>query len=110
MANSQFSARRLILAGGFAVAVAAAPAVAAFAVPAAPAVPLANCPAGEELDSFTNICISHTVPSSPAVKASPGGLPTVLGVPCTSPGRCIGLEREAEAMAPRTPPTSTIGP
>ena len=42
MATFQLSARRLILAGGFAVAVAAAPAIAVFAVPATDAAPMAQ--------------------------------------------------------------------
>ena len=83
MATLELSARRLILAGGFAVAVAAAPAVAVFTVPSA-SVPLAQCPAGEEEDLYTGVCLPHTVPNSP-LSSIPGNpdLPAVDGIPCT---------------------------
>lgn len=110
MANPVLSApRRFILAGGFALAVAAAPAVAAIAgVDAFPANPLA-CPGGEEEDQFTGICIPHTVPNSP-FSSIPGNpdLPAVDGIPCTgaNSGQCIGLAENAPAYVP---PTSSIG-
>jgi len=111
MATLQLSARRLILAGGFAVAVAAAPAVAAFAVPGStPAQPLAQCPAGEEEDLYTGICLPHTVPNSP-LSSIPGNpdLPAVDGVPCTgrNTGECIGLAESQEGSA-FVPPQSSI--
>ena len=50
-------AHRLLIAGGFAVAVSAAPLVAALAAPAGPAAPaLAQCPATEVLDPNTGAC------------------------------------------------------
>jgi hypothetical protein len=112
MATLELSARRLILAGGFAVAVAAAPAVAVFTVPSASA-PLAQCPGGEEEDIFTGICVPHTVPNAGAVYSSiPGNpdLPAVGGIPCTghNTGQCIGLAEEAEAMGPAPVPRSTV--
>src|SRR3979411_226542 len=82
MATLELS-KRLILAGGFPVAVAIAPALAALSVPHA--VPLAQCPAGEEEDQFTGICIPHTVPNSGSAFSSiPGNpdIPEVDGVPC----------------------------
>jgi hypothetical protein len=111
MATLELS-KRLILAGGFAVAVAIAPAIAVFAVPSA-SVPLAQCPAGEEEDQFTGTCIPHTVPNSGAVFSSiPGNpdLPAVGGIPCTghNSGQCIGLAEESEAMGPQPVPRSTV--
>jgi hypothetical protein len=112
MATFQFPARRLILAGGFAVAVAAAPAIAVFAVPtAATSVPLAQCPGGEEHDLYTDICIPHLVPNSGAVYqpiASNPDLASVDGIPCTghNTGQCIGLSENA---APVVVPHSTVG-
>jgi hypothetical protein len=121
MATFQFSARRLLLAGGFAVAVAAAPAIAVFAVPAPDAAPLAQCPAGEEADQFTGVCVPHTVPNSgtspfqsipgnpsvPAVTLPGGG----GSIPCTghNSGQCIGLAEEAQAAGPQPVPQSTVG-
>ena len=104
--------KRLILACGFAVAVAAAPAIAVFAVPSASA-SLAQCPGGEEEDQFTGACVPHTVPNSGATFSSiPGNpsLPAVDGIPCTghNSGECIGLAEESEAMGPQPVPRSTV--
>ncbi|TQR87308.1 intersectin-EH binding protein Ibp1 [Mycobacterium hodleri] len=118
MPHLEFSARRVILAGGFALAFAAAPAVAAFAVPvAANAAPAASCPAGEEEDMYTGSCLPHTVPNSPTnngypaspIEQSPGGLPSVDGIPCTgaNTGQCIGLQENAPKFV--QPPTSVNG-
>ena len=100
--------KRLILAGGFAVAVAAAPAIAVFAVPSAS--PLA-CPGGEEEDQFTGVCVPHTVPNS-SFSTIPGNpeLPAVDGVPCTghNSGECIGLAEESQAEGPMPVPRSTV--
>jgi len=109
MATLETSARRLILAGGFAVAIAAAPAVAAFAVPSTPAPSVAACPSGESEDTFTGDCTPELVPNSPEFgSTSPGGLPEVDGVPCTggNSGQCIGLAEDAPQYVP---PTSSVG-
>jgi hypothetical protein len=110
MATLELSVRRLILAGGFAVAVAAAPAIAVVTLPSA-SVPLAQCPSGEEEDTFTGICVPHTVPNSP-LSSIPGNpdLPSVDGIPCTghNSGQCIGLSEESEAMGPQPVPQSTV--
>ena len=111
MATLELS-KRLILAGGFAVAVAIAPAVGVFAVPSA-STPLAQCPAGEEEDQFTGVCIPHTVPNSGSTFSSiPGNpdLPAVDGIPCTghNSGQCIGLAEESQAMGPQPVPQSTV--
>lgn len=109
MATLQLSARRLILAGGFAVALAAAPAIAVFAVPASsPAAPIA-CPTGEEEDLFTGICVPHTVPNSGfTTPLGNPNIPEIDGVPCTgnNTGKCIGL---AESQGPAfVPPQSSV--
>jgi len=119
MATLELSARRLILAGGFAIAVAAAPAIAVFATPSA-SVPLAQCPAGEEEDNFTGICVPHTVPNSGPIFSSIPGNPSLPAVnlpggggsiPCTghNSGQCIGLAEEAQAAGPQAVPESTVG-
>jgi hypothetical protein len=112
MATLELSVRRLILAAGFAVAVAAAPVIAVVTVPSASA-PLAQCPGGEEEDVYTGVCLPHTVPNSGASFSSiPGNpsLPAVDGIPCTgrNSGECIGLEEESEAMGPQPVPRSTV--
>ncbi|MCP9271371.1 intersectin-EH binding protein Ibp1 [Mycolicibacterium arenosum] len=106
MAISDFSARRLVLAGGFALALAAAPAVAAFTAPApAPGVVAEGCSGGEEADTFTGNCIPHTVPSSP-FSSIPGNpdIPAIDGIPCTgaNSGQCIGLAEDAPQYVPPT--------
>jgi hypothetical protein len=118
MATLELS-KRLILAGGFAVAVAAAPAIAVFAVPS-DSVPLAQCPAGEEEDQFTGVCIPHTVPNAGSTFSSIPGNPSLPAVnlpggggsiPCTghNSGQCIGLAEESQAMGPQAVPESTVG-
>lgn len=88
---------------------AAAPAVAAFtiAIPTASAV---TCPAGESEDIFTGECLPEMVPNSPEVQSSPGGLPSVGGIPCTgaNTGQCIGLSEEEQAAGPQPVPHSTV--
>jgi hypothetical protein len=106
MATLQIPARRLIIAGGFAVAIAAAPAVAAFTVPSiAPAV--GACSGGETEDVYTTACTPDMVPNSP-IQATTGGLPQVDGIPCTggNSGQCIGLSEDAPQYVA---PNSTVG-
>jgi hypothetical protein len=98
---------RLLLAGGFAVAVAAAPAVAVFVVPtSAPSV--TACAGGESEDQFTGMCAPDLVPNSP--ETSPGGLPEVDNIPCTggNSGQCIGLSEEEQAAGPIAVPHSSV--
>jgi hypothetical protein len=102
---------RLILAGGFAVAVAVAPAVALFAGPVNSAPTIAACPGGESEDAFTGECTPDLVPNSPeAGQTSPGGLPEVDNIPCTghNSGQCIGLSEEGQAQGPMPVPHSTV--
>ncbi|MEN4477315.1 intersectin-EH binding protein Ibp1 [Mycolicibacterium cosmeticum] len=111
MATFAFPARRLILAGGFAAAVVAAPALAALTLeaPAGPA--LAACPTGESEDTFTGSCTPELVPNSPEFgNTSPGGLPSIDGVPCTggNSGQCIGLsEDQPQFVEPHTSVSSS---
>jgi hypothetical protein len=111
MATFRTSVRRLILAGGFAVAVAAAPAIAAFTTPSTgPAAHFAACPLGEEADTFTGVCLPHLVPNSPEISTPLGNpnIPEIDGIPCTgrNSGECIGLQEDAPAYVP---PTSSVG-
>lgn len=111
MATLQISARRLILASGFAVAIAAAPAVAAFTVPSV-APSFGACPGGETEDVYTNACTPDMVPNSPELQeTSSGGLPEVDNIPCTggNSGQCIGLAEEQESQGPQAVPDSTVG-
>ena len=107
MPSLQISARRLALAGGFAVAIAAAPAVAAFTMPAT-APSFGACPNGESEDVFTGTCTPEMVPNSPALPEPSGSLPSVDGIPCTggNSGQCIGLSEDAPQY---TAPESTVG-
>ena len=90
MTTFQTRAQRLILAGGFAVAIAAAPAIALFVVPttSTPA-PVAECPMGEMQDPATGMCMP-----APAQ----GSVPEIQGIPCTghNTGECIGLGEEQQ--------------
>jgi hypothetical protein len=82
--------RRLILAGGFAAAIAAAPAIAVFAVPttSTPA-PVAECAMGEVQDPATGMCMPAPAQDS---------VPEIQGIPCTgaNTGECIGLREEQQ--------------
>jgi hypothetical protein len=114
MATLHLPTRRLILAGGFAVAIAAAPAVAIFAVPTSgsTAPTVSACAGGETEDQFTNVCVPDLVPNSPSFSStSPvGGLPEENGIPCTgaNSGQCIGLAEEQQAEAPLVTPHSEV--
>jgi hypothetical protein len=110
MATMKLPARRLILAGGFAVAIAATPAVAVVALPThSPTI--AACPGGESEDTFTGECVPDLVPNSPeAGETSPGGLPEINNIPCTgaNSGQCIGLGEEQQAQGPMPVPHSSV--
>jgi hypothetical protein len=96
MATLKLSARRLILAGGFGLAIAVAPAVAVVAAPPA----IAACPGGESEDTFTAVCVPDLVPNSPEID----------NIPCTgaNSGECIGLSEEQQAQGPMPVPHSTV--
>jgi hypothetical protein len=111
MATLKLPARRLILAGGFAVAIAAAPAVAVVAVPTNSAPTIAACSGGESEDTFTGVCVPDLVPNSPEVGVtSAGGLSEIDNIPCTgaNTGECIGLSEEQQAQGPMPVPRSTV--
>jgi len=109
MATFSTLTSRLLAAGGFAVAVAAAPVVVALSAPAAPHSPtLAECPMTETLDPASGACkpIQDVAPPTqnpinpegaalmPGSITSGGQLPSVDGIPCTggNTGQCLGLE------------------
>ena len=115
MATLTTLTNRLLVAGGFAVAIAAAPVVVALSTPAAPSSPaLADCPATELADPATGACqpISDVAPPTQnpinpegapleagaitegTGSGSVGQLPEVAGIPCTGAnvGQCIGLQ------------------
>ena len=121
MATLKLPARRLILAGGFAVAIAAAAAVVAVPNNSAPTI-AAACATGESEDTFTGTCVPDLVPNGPHVQTSQagqtspgglpsaGGLPSVDGIPCTggNSGECIGLSEEQQAEGPAAVPHSSV--
>ncbi len=116
MTSYPLSARRLILAGGFALAVAIAPAAGILAQPtsATDSQPLAACDTGEEEDVFTTSCTPFLVPNSPegfTTTAANPDIPEIDGIPCTggrSSGACIGLAEDQAAAGPQPIPRSTI--
>ncbi len=112
-------ARRLLIAGGFAVAVSAAPLFGALGTPAGPPAPaLAQCPPNEVLDPNSGACkpISDVAPQTtspiePGITdlqpgaltesgaGNVGQLPEVNGVPCNgdNTGLCMGLQQNNPA-------------
>jgi hypothetical protein len=115
MATLTTLTNRLLVAGGFAVAIAAAPVMVALSTPAAPSSPaLAECPSTEVADPVTGACqpISDVAPPTTnpvnpeGAALAPGALtegtgsgnvgqlPEVAGIPCTGGniGQCIGLQ------------------
>ena len=120
MATLTALTNRLLVAGGFAVAIAAAPVVVALSTPAGPAShAVAECPSTEIMNPATGACqpIQDVAPptKSPinpenAVLApgeitqgtgsgEVGQLPSVDGIPCTgaNTGKCIGLQESQGA-------------
>jgi hypothetical protein len=108
----------MIIAGGFAVAVAAAPAIAFVAMPTPAATPLAQCPGGEEHDLYTSLCVPHLVPNAGAAYSPIAGNPDLAAVnlpggggsiPCTghNSGQCIGLSEIQQP--PMVTPESSVG-
>ena len=118
---------RLLAAGGFAVAIAAAPVVVALATPAGPASnAVAECPSAEILDPVTGACRPDLVGTMPtqspidpehakletgsitqgAGTGAVGQLPSVDGIPCTggNTGKCVGLEESQGAHNVELPP------
>jgi hypothetical protein len=92
--------RRVVLAGGFALAIAVTPAAVAVVTSTPPS--HTACANGETEDNFTAACTPDVVPNTTA------GLPSVDGIPCTgaNSGQCFGLSEDAPSY---TPPSSTVG-
>ncbi|CAN5819754.1 hypothetical protein BH09ACT7_BH09ACT7_29790 [soil metagenome] len=114
MATFEKRPRRLVIAGGFALAVAAAPAAAFLAMPAAgPATHVAACPAGESEDLYTTNCVPELTPNLPggnyATPIAGGSLSEVDGIPATggNSGQILGLE-EDQANIPDVTPHSSL--
>jgi hypothetical protein len=114
MATFEKRTRRLMLAGSFVVAVAAAPAAAFIVMPSAgSAAPVAACPAGETEDLYTDNCtpeLSPNVPGGSYPTPIPGGsLSEVSGIPATggNSGTILGLE-ENQANIPNVTPHSSL--
>jgi hypothetical protein len=112
MTTYPITTRRLILAGGFAIAIAIAPAAAIVAHPTHSA-PQAACDSGEEEDVFTTSCTPFLVPNSPqgfTTTAANPDIPEIDGIPCTGrdSGACIGLSEDEAAAGPQPVPRSTI--
>jgi hypothetical protein len=86
--------RRTILLGGFALAVAAAPAVAVVVPTSSTPTQVAECPAGYVLEPTSGSCVGGGVANTPAAIPGNPDLPAVDGVPCTgaNTGECIGLQ------------------
>jgi hypothetical protein len=113
MTKDSITARRLLLAGGFSLAIAITPAI-AIAGHSTDSRPLAECTSGEEEDVYTASCTPFLVPNSPegfTTTAANPDIPEIDGVPCTggrSSGSCIGLAEDEAAAGPQPVPRSTI--
>ena len=108
----RYPAQRVILAGAFALAVAAAPVIAYVSVPSAnPSAPdVSACPAGQTEAFETGECVPNN--SGAVTNTTPGdpnSLPAIQGIPCTgqNTGECIGLA-EVQNRASSVAPESTV--
>ena len=101
--------RRLLVAGGFAVATVAAPAVLALSGPASPALlGETSCPPGMTANPVSGSCFESGNEQAPGpVEAAPNQLGQVDGIPCTghNTGECIGLSEE---QVPEVHPHSSV--
>lgn len=101
--------RRLLVAGGFAVATVAAPAVLALSGPASFALlGETNCPPGMTANPVSGSCFASGNDQAPGpVEAAPNQLGQVDGIPCTghNTGECIGLSEE---QVPEVHPHSSV--
>src|SRR5690349_2914500 len=88
MATFPFSMRRLILAGGFAVAAVAAPAITVSALPMSSA-PAVACASGEEEDRDPDMCVPHTVPKADSTIAATADTPALPAVDVPGGGGAI---------------------
>ena len=130
MATLTHTTKRVLSAGGFALAFAAAPLTAVLSAPVQTGPAVASCPTGEELNVATGACkpVTDQAPSTfnpinpekaplqageitSSRAGDVGELPQVNGVPCTgshsggsSTGECIGLQEEQNLTATLKPP------
>jgi len=102
MATFAYLAHRLMLAGGFAVVVSAAPLLSGLAGTAGPGPALASCLSNEVLNTSNGVCepVDSGVLSpeyAGGLTDGGGSLSEVDGVPCTggNTGKCIGLQESA---------------
>jgi hypothetical protein len=87
MESMSLSARRLIIAGAFALAAAAPLVAVTTSMPSGPPSQLAACATGEDEDLYSGHCVPYLVPNSPAGVTVPGTAqcpPGVNGQECTS--------------------------
>jgi hypothetical protein len=90
----QLSSRRSILLGAFALAVAAAPAVAAVVPASVPLTQIAECPPGYAMEGTSEACVMGAPEAQESAIPGNPALPEVDGIPCTgaNTGECIGLQ------------------
>lgn len=94
--------RRLLIAGGFVLAVSAP----AFAAATAPSIPLAACPNGEEGDIYTDTCTPFIVPNSPATPAPQLDVTVPTSTQC--PAGVTGNQCAGSADGPVSAPQPVI--
>jgi hypothetical protein len=102
----QIPSRRAILLSGFALIVAAAPAVAAVVVPASNApTRVAECPPGLVMEPTSQACVMGEAPDTPSAIPGNPALPEINGIPCTgaNTGECIGLQESQGGGAAPVP-------
>lgn len=113
MTTSLSGPRRLILIGGFVVALAAVPTASFYSTLETGPSLAQGCQSGEEMDTFTTSCTPFLVPTSPPLfttTAANPDVPEIAGIPCIghNTGACLGLAEEQQAMGPPVQPRSTI--
>ncbi len=108
MVSLQVFARRLAIAGGFAMVVAAPTAAVLAAPPDLPA-RLADCPSGEEGDVYSGTCVPYLVPNSPSTPSpAPADVTVPPGAPC--PPGVSGAECTTDTSGDQASPTQAQTP
>ncbi len=97
-------ARKIFAAGGFALAVVAAPAIAVVATPASD-VPVAQCAEGQSPHPETGACVTGPNLGAPSVAPGNPDVPMVDGIPCIGhhAAECVGLEESQAGSHPPVP-------
>lgn len=113
MTTSLSGLRRLVVTGGFVVAVSAVPIASFYSTQQVGPSLAQGCQSGEEMDTFTTTCTPFLVPTSPplfSTTAANPDVPEIAGIPCIghNTGACLGLAEEQQAMGPPVQPRSTI--